>query len=763
MISKLEAGFLSASSALALGAASVNAQTPSWSMYQPYTNSTFVPFVSALSSTQGALVNLAVGPSGNMSSPQAVTMDTGSIGIQVSANNWNPGSLTPIGPGSITLNSSGVTNSGNFYSVPVNFFNGGTNVATANVPVLVVTQTVTCPPGGGSCTTSNDPNVFYMGVGLNRTAGENLVTPNAQLVNGQTLNPFLNITQIPGQAVSASTIRQGYIINANTANGATPGVTLGLTQTNTQGMSSFVKLSANASGSLDNWNTAPMSVTVTNGGQSSTASSGANPPSGSGVLPDAGIPYMFLSPVPSNVVTQSCTLSFGTRNCLPAGAQVQVSLPGSGAASGLAQYSFTVGGTGNVVQPADVATLPGKAFVNTGIEFFLGFQYLYDSVGGYVGYAPQPALDPAFGSVTPGVALIGQVDLANSFSNSLPVFLIGDTTLVQTGSGSITSAIAGAFGLTISGGSVTLGGANTYTGGTTVAAGASLTGTTSSLQGNIVDNGSVTFSQATAGTYAGNISGIGSVSITGGGTIIFRGTNSYTGGTIVGGGMLALSGSMIGNLSILPGATFVSGGGYAVSPSSTLANGGTFQSTSAILVNLGTLTNVGSFLSDINNSGTAINAGTIIGNVTNSGTFTNYGTLNGSIINNGSGSTLFRDASTAGNATITNRAGGTTEFLNASTAGNAAITNNDGQVFFANSSTAGNATITNNASNNPNLGGRTVFGDSSTAANSTITNSSEGSTSFIGSSTAGNAIITNNRGINIFGSSGNRVGDFGGS
>jgi len=697
---------LSASCALALGAASVNAQTPSWSMYQPYTNSTFVPFVSALSSTQGALVNLAVGPSGNMSSPQAVTMDTGSIGIQVSADNWNPGSLTPIGPGSINLNSSGVTNSGNFYSVPVNFFNGGTNVATANVPVLVVTKSVTCPPGGGSCTTNNDPRgVFYMGVGLNRTAGENLVTPNAQLVNGQTLNPFLNITQIPGQAVSASTIRPGYIIN--TANGATGGVTLGLTQQNTQGMS-FVKLGTNASGSLDNWNTAPMSVTVTNGGQSSTASSGGNPPSGSGVLPDAGINYMFLSPVPSNVVTQSCTLSGGTRNCLPDGAQVQVSLPGSGAASGLAQYSFTVGGTGsNVVQPAAVVTLPGSAFVNTGREFFLGFQYLYDSVGGYVGYAAQPGLG-ASGSVNLGVALIGQVDLADNFSNSLPVFLIGDTTLAQTGSGSITSAIAGAFGLTIGSGSITLGGANTYTGGTTVAAGASLTGTTSSLQGNIVDNGSVTFSQATAGTYAGNISGTGSVGITGGGTIIFSGTNSYTGGTIVSGGgtvaidsdmrlgdpsgglalnngtllagaiitssravtlgtgggtfntngtamtmatgvtglggltkagvgtlnleginsytggttvaagTLNLTGSMIGSLNILAGATFTTTGGWELASGASFSNAGTFQSVGGgPLVNQGTLVNNGVLTANLNNSGRLSGTGTINGTVTN--------------------------------------------------------------------------------------------------------------------------------------------------
>ncbi|KAF0104968.1 MAG: outer membrane autotransporter barrel protein, partial [Rhodospirillaceae bacterium] len=521
-------------------------------MYQPYTSSTFVPFVSSLSSTQGAEVNLTVG---DMARPQAITMDTGSIGLQVSTDIWNPGSLTPIGAGSITLNSSGVTNSGNFYSVPVNFFSDDTRgsmpVATANVPVLVVTQSKICPPGSTVCTTVNNPgSIFYMGVGLNRTAGENLVTPNAQQVNGQTLNPFLNITQIAGQAVPAGTIRQGYIID--TANGATGGVTLGLTQTNTQGMS-FVKLGANASGSLDNWNTAPMSVTVTNGGTTSTASSGGNPPGGSGVLPDAGINYMFLSPVPGNVVTQPCTLSGGTRNCLPDGTQVQISLPGNGAASSLAQYSFTVGGAGgNVVQPAAVATLHGSPFVNTGREFFLGFQYLYDSVGGYVGYAAQPALG-ASGSVNPGVALIGQVDLAPNFSNYLPVFLIGDTTLAQTGSGSIAGAIAGAFGLTIGSGSVTLGGANTYTGGTFVSSGAALIGTTTSLQGAIANNGSVTFNQDTAGTYAGNMSGTGSVALQGGGTVNLTGINTYTGPTTVSNGLLKVNGSITSDVTVGPG------------------------------------------------------------------------------------------------------------------------------------------------------------------------------------------------------------------
>ena len=63
--------------------------------------------------------------------------------------------------------------------------------------------------------------------------------------------------------------------------------------------------------------------------------------------------------------------------------------------------------------------------------------------------------------------------------------------------------MSGTGNLTKSGtGTVTLSGANTYSGGTTVSAG-SLTGTTDSLQGNIVDNANVTFNQSTSGTYTG--------------------------------------------------------------------------------------------------------------------------------------------------------------------------------------------------------------------------------------------------------------------
>jgi autotransporter-associated beta strand protein len=133
---------------------------------------------------------------------------------------------------------------------------------------------------------------------------------------------------------------------------------------------------------------------------------------------------------------------------------------------------------------------------------------------------------------------------------------LGSATLTAGGAGSTSlgGVISGSGRLVKNGsGTFTLGGANTYSGGTFVNAG-TLAGTTTSLHGNIVDNANVTFDQDGNGTYGGIISGIGSVTKAGNGTVTLSGANSYSGGTFVNGGTL------VGSTSSLRGSIVTAGG-----------------------------------------------------------------------------------------------------------------------------------------------------------------------------------------------------------
>jgi len=90
-------------------------------------------------------------------------------------------------------------------------------------------------------------------------------------------------------------------------------------------------------------------------------------------------------------------------------------------------------------------------------------------------------------------------------------------------------------------GTLTLSGANTYSGGTTVTTG-TIQGTTTSLQGDIVNNAALEFNQSSNGAYTSAISGTGEMSISGNGVVTFSGTNTYNGGTNIFGGSLEVSG-----------------------------------------------------------------------------------------------------------------------------------------------------------------------------------------------------------------------------
>ena len=107
----------------------------------------------------------------------------------------------------------------------------------------------------------------------------------------------------------------------------------------------------------------------------------------------------------------------------------------------------------------------------------------------------------------------------------------------QSGNGTYAGIMSGTTGILSKegAGTLTLSGANTYGGGTVVNGGI-LQGTTTSLQGNILNNANVVFGQAGNGTYAGVMSGSGLLTKNAGGMLTLAGSNSYAGGTLVNGG-----------------------------------------------------------------------------------------------------------------------------------------------------------------------------------------------------------------------------------
>jgi autotransporter-associated beta strand protein len=195
----------------------------------------------------------------------------------------------------------------------------------------------------------------------------------------------------------------------------------------------------------------------------------------------------------------------------------------------------------------------------------------------------------------------GTFDLNGNTQTVGPLAGNGGTLALGTGTLTAGGASSTFFGGNITGtggalvkvgaGTLILGGTSSYTGGTTVSAGV-LLGTTASLQGNIVNNASVAFSQIGSGAYAGDMSGTGSVTI-GSGLVSLIGTNSYAGGTTVAAGAtLGVNtdsgmGGAAGGLT-LNGGTLQALGSFTSTRPVTMGPGGGFFDTNGNNITLGT-------------------------------------------------------------------------------------------------------------------------------------------------------------------------------
>ncbi|WP_266172048.1 autotransporter-associated beta strand repeat-containing protein [Dyella subtropica] len=300
-------------------------------------------------------------------------------------------------------------------------------------------------------------------------------------------------------------------------------------------------------------------------------------------------------------------------------------------------------------------------------------------------------------------------------------------------------AITGAGSLTQSGsGTLTLTGANTYTGGTTISAG-TLQGNSTSLQGNIANNAALVFNQTGTGTFAGVVSGTGSLVQGGSGTLVLTGANTYSGGTTISAGTLQLGnggtgGAITGNVtdnSVLAfnhsdnvnfGGTITGTGSLTQSGSGVLTLTGANTYSGGTVISAGTL--------QVGNGGTS---GAITGNVTDSGVLAfnhsdnvNFGgaiTGTGSLTQSGSGVLTLTGANTYTGGTVINA--GTLQVGNGgSLQGN--VTNNAALVFnqaadgvFA-GNIAGTGTLTKAGAGMLVLNGTSSFGGATTVQSGTL-------------------------------------------
>jgi autotransporter-associated beta strand protein len=461
------------------------------------------------------------------------TMDTGSTGLVVTKDTYHPGNDTNLGPGSITYTSSGRIESGTYYMTEVEIRSDrDTKVAKSFVRVLLV-DSITCMPNKPKCEPDPNPHgITYMGVGFDRQSAQD-TTPTTQG------NVFLNITSLESGA-PLSSLRKGYIVENNK-------VTLGITTARTSDFA-FVKLTPNTVVPDDKWNAAP--VTVTAGGATGTGT----------ILPDTGINYMYVTPPPGSTLVPD--------HRAPDGSTIKIYLPGQFAPQP-ANYEFTVAHPHTNPQEPDRVEVNGGTdiFVNTGREFYKGFDYIYDSEGGFVGYRWKNTPDTV-GNVNAILALTGPMHLADGFSSLFPTYLYGATTFTGDGTASISGVISGPNSLTVNSGFLLLSAANTYSGGTIVnggtlslGAGASIldgsalqiNGGTFDMGGNnqrvgalsgaggtlLLGGGRLTAGDDTNTSFAGDILGPGSFVKRGTGTMTLTGNNFYGGGTTVEAGILA--------------------------------------------------------------------------------------------------------------------------------------------------------------------------------------------------------------------------------
>ena len=367
--------------------------------------------------------------------------------------------------------------------------------ALANTSISGASITATDMTLEGTLSVSNSAASSITGViGLNVT---NMVKTGAGTLTLSGVNTYTGTTTISEGTLSVATIGDGGVAgNLGAATNTATNLVLnggGLQYTGLSASTNRNFILSNATTSTIDVSTNTLSLTG-----SSTVTTGGLTKAGSGTL-------MLLSANTYTGLTSitNGSLAYGINNALASGA---VTINGSSAIWSLAGYSDTVG----AVTLID-GSIIGSSSVLTATNY-------------------------------------------NVQNGSISAILQGDIGLTKTTSGT-----------------VILSEANTYTGITTISEGVLQIGNggpIGSISGDVVNNGALVFNRSDALGYVGVISGSGTLSKAGAGTLTLSGANSYEGITYISAGTLAVSGS----LSDLTQVLVASGATYRVDVSDTVGS-----------------------------------------------------------------------------------------------------------------------------------------------------------------------------------------------
>jgi fibronectin-binding autotransporter adhesin len=566
------------------------------------------------------------------------------------------GTLTQGAAGGFVANGSYTVNGGTLSLNNINFTSGafsGTggfvNLGTATLTVDQSTNTSYTGGifGTGSLVKSGTGSLTLSGE--NTYSGDTTVTAGTLVrgsalafsanrnwtVNGGTLslnNLALTMSSLAGSGGTVSLGTAALTVNQS-ANTSYAGAITGTSSLTKSGAGTLTLTGANTysggttvgAGTLSGTTTSLQGAIVNNATvnfDQSTSGTYAGVMSGTGALTKAGTGTVTLTG--ANTYSGGTTVSAGTLSGTTTSLQGAISNNATvnfdQAAAGT--YAGVMSGTGVLTKSgAGTTTLTGANTYTGGTTVTAG-TLVQGAAGAFVGNTGY--------TVDGGTLSMNNFDLtASSLSGTGGTVSLGTAALTVNQSTDTTYAgvISGTGSLTKSGtGTLTLTGANTYSGGTTLGAG-TLAGTSSSLQGAIVNNATVNFDQSTSGAYAGVMSGTGALTKSGAGTLTLTGANTYSGGTTVAAGTLSgtttsLQGAIVNNATV----NFDQGtaGSYAGAMSGT----GALTKSGAGTV---TLTGANTY-----SGGTTVNAGTLGGTTTS---------LQGAIVNN---ATVNFDQGTAG-------------------------------------------------------------------------------------------------------------------